>query len=146
MKRILHTFFLVLLLLNSALHAFEKNSAQNKKVFLTGAAGFIGSNCLKYLFDKYPDYEFVVLDALTYAGNLENIPAYIKESDRYQFIHGSVTDFAVVDEIMKSANFVVHFAAFFMIFGFSFHFESLNLEIGSKFFSSQLIKFASEVD
>ena len=73
MKRILHTFFLVLLLLNSALHAFEKNSAQNKKVFLTGAAGFIGSNCLKYLFDKYPDYEFVVLDALTYAGNLENI-------------------------------------------------------------------------
>ena len=53
----------------------------------------------------------MVLDALTYAGNLENIPAYIKESDRYQFIHGSVTDFAVVDEIMKSANFVVHFAA-----------------------------------
>ena len=44
-------------------------------VLLTGAAGFIGSNFLKYMFDKYPEYQFIILDNLTYAGNLNNFPA-----------------------------------------------------------------------
>jgi len=61
-------------------------------VFLTGAAGFIGSNFLRYMFDKYPDYSFIVLDALTYAGNPDNISEYIKNSSRFEFWYGSVTN------------------------------------------------------
>lgn len=85
--------------------------ADKKKVFLTGAAGFIGSNFLKYMFDKYPNYEFLVLDSLTYAGNLDNIPKYIHESDRFKFFYGSVTNQQIVNMIMEQADFVVHFAA-----------------------------------
>lgn len=82
-----------------------------KVVFLTGAAGFIGSNFLEYMFDRYPNYSFLVLDSLTYAGSLENIPQHIKESPRFKFIYGSVTNQPLVDAVMAQANFVVHFAA-----------------------------------
>ena len=82
-----------------------------KVVFLTGAAGFIGSNFLRYMFDKYPNYYFLILDALTYAGNLDNIPDYIKQSPRFEFWYGSVTNQDLVDQLMKQVNFVVHFAA-----------------------------------
>lgn len=63
------------------------------------------------MFDKYPNYKFLVLDALTYAGNLENIPDYIKASDRFEFYYDSVCNQEMVDACMKRANFVVHFAA-----------------------------------
>lgn len=87
------------------------NEDYKKTVLLTGAAGFIGSNFLKYMFDKYPEYYFLVLDALTYAGNLENIPEYIKSSPRFEFWHNSVTNKEIVEKLMKRSNFVVHFAA-----------------------------------
>jgi dTDP-glucose 4,6-dehydratase len=83
----------------------------DKTVFLTGAAGFIGSNFLKYMFDKYPTYRFLVLDALTYAGNLENIPEYIRRSPRFEFFYGSVTNHKLVDLLMSQSDYVVHFAA-----------------------------------
>jgi dTDP-glucose 4,6-dehydratase len=82
-----------------------------KVIFITGAAGFIGSNFLKYMFDKYPSYQFLVLDALTYAGSLDNIPQYIQESNRFEFFHGSITDPELVEELTSRANFIVHFAA-----------------------------------
>lgn len=82
-----------------------------KVVFLTGAAGFIGSNFVKYMFDKYPNYRILVLDALTYAGSLENIPDYILKSDRFEFYYGSVTNPKMVDMLMSRADYVVHFAA-----------------------------------
>ncbi len=82
-----------------------------KTVFLTGAAGFIGSNFLEYMFNKYPNYHFLVLDALTYAGNLENIPKNIHNSNRFEFFYGSVTNFHIVDLLMSRSDFVVHFAA-----------------------------------
>ncbi len=82
-----------------------------KTVFLTGAAGFIGSNFLKYLFDKYPDYYFIVLDSLTYAGNPENIPSYVKDSTRFEFWYGSVTNPDIVNSLMSRSDLVVHFAA-----------------------------------
>lgn len=86
-------------------------SNENKTVFLTGAAGFIGSNFLEYMFNKYPNYNFIVLDALTYAGSLSNIPDFIKESPRFTFVHDTITNFPVVDSIMEKADFVVHYAA-----------------------------------
>jgi dTDP-glucose 4,6-dehydratase len=82
-----------------------------KKVFLTGACGFIGSNFLTYMFNKYPEYDFVVLDALTYAGSLDNVPAYIQESERFKFFEDTVVNFELVDEIMSDSDYVVHFAA-----------------------------------
>ncbi len=89
----------------------NKEAAHEKTVFLTGAAGFIGSNFLKYMFDKYPNYNFIVLDILTYAGSLDNIPHYIQESPRFQFVYGSVTNPFLVDSIMAQSDLVVHFAA-----------------------------------
>lgn len=92
-------------------HKIADHKHEVKTVFLTGAAGFIGSNFLKYMFDRYPHYRFLVLDVLTYAGNLENIPAYIRRSPRFEFFYGSVTNYHLVDLLMSRADFVVHFAA-----------------------------------
>lgn len=89
----------------------QATSGNKKTVLLTGAAGFIGSNFLKYMFDKYPSYQFLILDALTYAGNLNNIPENIKKSSRFEFWYGSVTNQNLVDQLMSRANLVVHFAA-----------------------------------
>ena len=55
------------------------------KILITGGAGFIGSNFVKYMVDKYPDYEFTNLDALTYCGNLENLKD-IEYKDNYTFV------------------------------------------------------------
>lgn len=114
MKKIV--FFLLIFLpthtfSNSTIGINSKYSHAQKVVFLTGAAGFIGSNFLTYMFDKYPTYHFLVLDALTYAGNIENIPQYIRTSDRFSFFYGSVVNYHVVDMLMQHADFVVHFAA-----------------------------------
>ncbi len=82
-----------------------------KTVLITGGAGFIGSNFVRYIFGKYPRYKIVIYDALTYAGNLDNIPLEIRESDRFEFIYGNVTNGAQVASVMPSADIVVHFAA-----------------------------------
>lgn len=82
-----------------------------KTILLTGAAGFIGSNLLQYLFDKYPNYHFLVLDALTYAGNRKNIPDYIQNSKRFEFWYGDITNPYIVNDLMNRVDFVVHLAA-----------------------------------
>jgi len=82
-----------------------------RTILITGAAGFIGSNLLKLLFSKYPDYHFIVLDALTYAGTLDSIPEEIKKSSRYEFWHGNVCDPAIVNQLAKRADALVHLAA-----------------------------------
>jgi len=82
-----------------------------KSVFITGGAGFIGSNFVRYLFEQYPDYRIIVLDALTYAGNPENIPEKIKTNDRFTFWYGNVNNMALVNNLAGSADIVIHFAA-----------------------------------
>lgn len=82
-----------------------------KTILLTGAAGFIGSNLLIYLFDKYPNYNFLVLDTLTYAGDIKNIPERIQTSGRFEFWYGDVRDSKLVDLLMAKANYVIHLAA-----------------------------------
>ena len=57
------------------------------KLLVTGGAGFIGSNFIHYLLEKYPDYHIINYDKLTYAGNLENLVA-IQDSNNYTFIKG----------------------------------------------------------
>lgn len=90
---------------------FADTTESNKTVLITGAAGFIGSNFLEYMFKKHENYNFIVLDALTYAGNINNIPKRIQKSDRFRFVKDSITNFDVVNELMKESDFVVHFAA-----------------------------------
>jgi dTDP-glucose 4,6-dehydratase len=84
------------------------------KILVTGGAGFIGSNFVRRtLQDAYPGLEgaeVVVLDALTYSGNLANL-APVAESPRYSFIHGDIRDTTLLDTVFPSVDSVVHFAA-----------------------------------
>lgn len=89
----------------------DVNSHPGMTVLLTGAAGFIGSNFLDYLYRKYPTYDFIVLDALTYAGDVKNIAEDIHNSKRFSFWYGSVTNSKLVDHLVSKVDAVVHFAA-----------------------------------
>lgn len=80
------------------------------KILITGGAGFIGSNFVKYMIDKYPDYEIINLDLLTYCGNLENLKD-IEFNKNYSFIKGNIGDKDLVEDIVKDCDYVVNFAA-----------------------------------
>ena len=82
-----------------------------KNILITGGAGFIGSNFVRYLFEKYINYRITILDALTYAGNIENIPDNIKEDKRYSFWYGNIRNSELVCELVSKSDIVVHFAA-----------------------------------
>jgi dTDP-glucose 4,6-dehydratase len=83
-----------------------------KKILITGGAGFIGSNFIHYCLAKHDDYSLVNLDALTYAGNLENLAA-VEAHPRYHFVKGDIGDEKLVSSLFKEHHFdaVVHFAA-----------------------------------
>jgi dTDP-glucose 4,6-dehydratase len=82
-----------------------------KTILVTGGAGFIGSNFVDYMFRKYPDYKILVLDALTYAGDIENIHAEVRNSDRFEFWYGDVNNLDLVNDLVGKSDSVVHFAA-----------------------------------
>ncbi|PYR81220.1 MAG: epimerase [Acidobacteria bacterium] len=82
-----------------------------KTVLVTGGAGFIGSNFVRYLHHERPDYRVIVLDALTYAGNLDNLPPAVRESKQFEFWHGNVTNGEIVNTLVARSDVVVHFAA-----------------------------------
>ena len=82
------------------------------KFLITGGAGFIGSNYCHYVVNKYPEDQFVCLDALTYAGNYNNIKS-LEEKDNFKFVHGDITDRDLVDKLFAEEKFdvVINFAA-----------------------------------
>jgi len=81
------------------------------KVLVTGGAGFIGSNFVIYMLNKYPEYQIVNLDALTYAGNLENLLS-IQGNSKYRFVKGDIVDTRLVDKLfVEGIDVVVNFAA-----------------------------------
>jgi len=85
-----------------------------KTVLITGGAGFIGSNFVRYLYHAYPDYKIIVLDALTYAGHVTNLPVNLNETnhnERFAFWYGNVRNGELVDTLVSQADVVVHFAA-----------------------------------
>jgi len=83
-----------------------------KTYLVTGGCGFIGSNFIYYMFNKYPDIKIVNLDKLTYAGNLENL-INLKNNSDYTFIHGDICDKELVENIFlkNDIDYVVNFAA-----------------------------------
>ncbi len=80
------------------------------KLLVTGGAGFIGSCFVRHILNKYPDYKVINLDALTYAGNIENLED-IKNNPNYTFLHGSICDKKLVREIIGGVDCVINFAA-----------------------------------
>lgn len=80
------------------------------RLLVTGGAGFIGSNFIHHILGKYSDDTVVNLDALTYAGNQENLKKW-EDDARYRFVQGDIRDAAVVDSLMAECDAVVHFAA-----------------------------------
>ena len=80
------------------------------KYLITGAAGFIGSNFVHYLYQKEQDLEVRVLDKLTYAGNLQNLKE-LEQYKGYQFIKGDICDAKIVREVMNDIDVVINFAA-----------------------------------
>ncbi len=82
------------------------------KILVTGGAGFIGSNFIRHILKKYPDYEIINFDTLTYAGNLENLND-IEKLPNYKFIKGDITDESIVEKTIseEKPDIIVHFAA-----------------------------------
>ena len=84
----------------------------NKTILVTGCAGFIGSNFVPYFLEKYPEYNIVNLDLLTYAGNLENLKE-VENNPRYCFVRGNICNRELVEFIFHGYDIqgVIHFAA-----------------------------------
>lgn len=81
------------------------------KLLVTGGAGFIGSNFVIYMLQQHPDYQIVNVDALTYAGNLENLKS-VEGNPNYTFVKADITDVAAMDELIgQGVDVVVNFAA-----------------------------------
>lgn len=83
-----------------------------KKILITGGAGFIGSHVVRLFVNEHPDYKIVNLDALTYAGNLENLRD-VEKSPNYKFVKGDIVDFNFVLNFFQEEAFdgVIHLAA-----------------------------------
>ena len=86
-------------------------SKDSKTILVTGGAGFIGSNFVRHLYDHYPDYRLLVVDALTYAGNVENLPDGALGSERCNFWYGDVRNGQLMDTLVSESDVVVHMAA-----------------------------------
>src|SRR6476660_7394055 len=83
----------------------------DKTILVTGGAGFIGSNFARHLYRKYPEYRILVVDALTYAGSVSNLPEGAQQSGRYEFWYGDVRNGELMDTLVSRADIVVHMAA-----------------------------------
>lgn len=79
-------------------------------ILITGGAGFIGSNFIRHILNKYPEYKVVNLDKLSYCGNLENLKD-VENNPNYKFVKGDICDSDVVNDIVKGCDAIVHFAA-----------------------------------
>ena len=95
-----------------SIHFIVRSMSQQKKILITGGAGFIGSHLVHLMVQKYPHYQIVNLDALTYAGNLENLRE-IEDQSNYTFVKGDITDADFVQQLFVEHQFdgVIHLAA-----------------------------------
>ena len=80
-----------------------------KNIIVTGGAGFIGSNFVHYVYNKFPNVHITILDKLTYAGNQNNVKSIL--GDRVELVVGDIMDKELVDKLASKADAVVHYAA-----------------------------------
>jgi len=80
------------------------------KLLVTGGLGFIGSNFIQLVLEKYPDYSIINLDKLTYCGNPNNAQEF-SQNPRYSFVRGDVCNAPLVNDLISNVDVVVHFAA-----------------------------------
>ncbi|MEX0916538.1 MAG: GDP-mannose 4,6-dehydratase, partial [Candidatus Spechtbacterales bacterium] len=90
----------------------KRGMITRNKILVCGGAGFIGSNFVHYILEKYPYDDVVVYDKLTYAGNLENL-RNAERSPRYAFYQGDIADAEYLDEVIRKErpDYIVNFAA-----------------------------------
>ena len=83
-----------------------------KKIIITGGAGFIGSHVVRLFVTKYPDYNIINLDCLTYAGNLMNLTD-IEDKPNYKFVKGDITDEEFIEQLFQTEqpDSIIHLAA-----------------------------------
>jgi dTDP-glucose 4,6-dehydratase len=91
---------------------FHKTGGTKVRLLICGGAGFIGSNFIHYVLRKYPNYNVINYDKLTYAGNLDNLKG-LENNPHYKFIQGDIADEKKIDEIFskEKPDFVINFAA-----------------------------------
>jgi dTDP-glucose 4,6-dehydratase len=82
-----------------------------KTIMVTGGLGFVGSNLIGHIFQNYSGYNVLILDALTYAGRVDNIPEKIRRDARFSLNQGNIRDGALVDKLVSSSDIVIHLAA-----------------------------------
>src|SRR4030066_1131342 len=82
-----------------------------RTILVTGGVGFIGSNFVRYTFNNFDEYKIIVLDALTYAASLDNIPPELRGSERFEFWYGDINNLDLVSDLVGKSDIVVHFAA-----------------------------------
>jgi dTDP-glucose 4,6-dehydratase len=122
-----------------------------KTFLITGGAGFIGSNFVQHLYAKYPDYRIKVLDLLTYAGSVENLPLPYREAStdgRLQFWYGDVRNASLVDSLLEDTDVVVHFAAETHITRSiydNYHFFETDV-LGTQVIANAVLKNAKQID
>lgn len=82
-------------------------------ILITGGCGFIGSNFINYIYDKYPSYKIINIDAMYYCASENNVRIDIQTSTRYTFIKGNASDFSLIKYILKNEKIshIIHFAA-----------------------------------
>src|SRR5689334_15155994 len=85
---------------------------QPRRILITGGAGFIGSNFVHHWVDRYPDDRIIVLDALTYAGNRQNLKE-VEQHPTFQFVQGNINDRSLIDALLQeeAIDTIAHFAA-----------------------------------
>src|SRR6187431_3175746 len=84
--------------------------AEKLNVLVTGGAGFIGSNFVRWAHDRHPEWHITTLDKLTYAGRIENLND-VMASPRHRFVHADIADAAVSGPLVRESHLVIHFAA-----------------------------------
>jgi dTDP-glucose 4,6-dehydratase len=97
-------------IINNQNQNMNKTLDKHNTLVVTGGAGFIGTNFCYYWNKQHPDDRIIILDALTYAGNRSSL-AELEKQSTVRFVHGSINDATLVDDILSEATMVIHFAA-----------------------------------